>query len=68
MNSNIKREDLEYLLDCYESGIMDEYKLNPSNESIKEKLKVIKDIRHRILVLSRGGFKIIQQEGENYDS
>ena len=67
MAEDIKLADLHLMLDIYESGLKEHARLNPSCETTQGKLKSIKDIRHRILVLSRGGFKIVQQEGENYD-
>lgn len=59
MNSTIKREDLEYLLDCYEAGILSDIKMNPSRNDLDGKLQAVRDIRHRVRVLSLGGLKVI---------
>lgn len=64
MSDYIKRSELEHLLNLYESGIIEDIQNNPHSLALKEKLKTVKDIRHRILVLSRGGFKIINKQGD----
>jgi hypothetical protein len=60
MTEDIKLSDLNKMLDVYESGLKEREKYNQYSETIQGKLETVKDIRHRILVLSRGGFKIIK--------
>ena len=64
MNELIKKSDLEYFLDIYESSIKEEIKNNPNRPELNEKLKTVKNIRHRILVLSKGGLKVINKQGD----
>lgn len=60
MNDLIKKADLDYFLDIYESGILSDIKQNPNKVELKERLKVINDIRHRLRVLSKGGLRVIE--------
>lgn len=60
MSNFISKSDLDTMLDNYQSNLVDMVKKYPLDLELKGKLSALKDIRHRILVLSKGGFKIIK--------
>jgi hypothetical protein len=61
MAEDIKLADLIKMLNMYESGLKEEAKYNRYSETVYGKLEAVKNIRHRILVLSCGGFKIVKK-------
>lgn len=59
MPDTILLNELNKMLDTYQNRLKDQIKYHPLDRSIAGKLEAVNDIRHRILVLSKGGIRIV---------
>lgn len=60
----LTKESLDLMLETYESTVRNGSVQNQSCPVLQAKLKTIKDIKHRILVLSKGGLTLINTKGD----
>jgi len=60
VNEKLETSDIENLINNYKKKLEDQLHINPGNLLLEGKLSAAHEISHRILILSRGGLRIIE--------
>lgn len=60
VNDNVSTDDIINLIDTYKKKLKDQLKNDPNNCLLEGKMAAANEIGHRVLILGRGGLRIIE--------